>query len=155
MKNNLNKNDDLMPASFEERDALEKKRYKLAKKQDLFVILAILIVAAGLWIYSSLQGRGQVLYAEINYMNEVIDRVKLEAGQERVFSYPEDPDVVFKLNMDGSIQFDNSDCPDQICVDAGSIHRHDAFIACVPNGFLVSIQAEDSHHSHEEVDIVN
>lgn len=154
MKNNLNKNDDLMPETYEEREALEKKRYKLAKKQDLFIILAILLVAGSLWIYSALQGRGQTLYAEINYMNEIIDTVKLVPGEERTFSYPQDPDVVFRLNADGSIQFIESDCPDKICITAGAIHNHDAFVACVPNGFLVNVQAEDNH-SHEEVDIVN
>lgn len=155
MTDNLNKNDDLMPDTFEEREELERKRYKLAKKQDIFVILGILLLAVGLWVYAQLQGRGQTLVAEVFYMNEIIDTIELKTGQEESFTYPQNPEVVIRRMADASIRFERSDCPDQICVNAGTVHTHDAFIACVPNGFLISIQAVDDGHNNEEVDIVN
>lgn len=154
MSNNLNKNDHLLPSSFEEREALEKTRPKLAKKQDLFVILAIALLAIGIWIFAQIRGRGQALYAEIYYFNELIDTIELTPGDVRQFVYDEHPEITIQVNVNGSIEFLESDCPDQICVHAGSVHTAEAFVACVPNGFVLSVHAhEDS--IDEEVDIVN
>ncbi len=154
MSDYFNSSQEDLPDTFEEREALEKKRYKLAKKQDLFIILGILVIALAFWIFSLVQGRGEKLYARITYFDRELETIALTGAMERTFSYPEDPDVVFKVSKDGSIRIIESDCPDQICVDSGEIHRAGSFIACVPNGFLISIQA-DNGHINEEVDIVN
>jgi hypothetical protein len=39
----------------------------------------------------------------------------------------------------GHVLVTDSDCPDQVCVHTGSIHRPGAVIACVPNGVVVRI----------------
>lgn len=154
MSDNLNQHDDNLPSSFAEREALEKKRYKLANKHDVFIILAILLLAASFWVYSLLRDRGELLVAHIYYYDQELESVALNGAMERTFSYDVHPEMVFRVNKDESIQVVSSDCPDQICVNAGPIHRAESFIACVPNGFLVSIHAE-SGEINEEVDIVN
>ena len=154
MSEYMNQSNEDLPSSFEEREVLEKKRYKLAKKQDLFIILGILILALSFWIYSLAQGRGEKVYAQITYFNQELDQIVLTGAMERTFSYPEDPDMVFQVTKDGGIRVVSADCPDQICVNSGVIYRAGSFIACVPNGFLVSVRAETGQ-LNEEVDIVN
>ncbi len=143
-----------LPSSFREREALEKKRYKLAKKQDLIVIFLILLMALGFWIYAKFAGRGGSLAAHIYHFNEEVAVVELTQGSERTFVLDENPHMVFGLTADGGIRVVSADCPDQICVNSGVIYQAESFIACVPNGFLISIHAADTTGG-EEVDIVN
>lgn len=154
MPDNLKANDEMLPDSFEEREALEKKRYKLAKKQDVFIILGIIVMALGFWIYSQFSGGGQNLYVDVFYFNQRIDRISLTPNNEGTYTYDQHPAFVVQVNANGTVQVASSDCPDQICVNGGAIGNTESFLACVPNGFLISIHAEEDP-IQEEVDIVN
>lgn len=50
----------------------------------------------------------------------------------------------------GTVRVVSSPCPNQTCVQQGSVDRAGAFIACLPNGVLVTVEGGDK----EEVDAV-
>lgn len=132
---------------------------RFIKLSDALFVLALLILAGvSYWIYQA-SAAHDGLVADIYYQNNLLESVPLSAGQnEREFSYPENPAVVFVLSSDGSIAFKASDCPDQVCVHAGHLHTENAFAACLPNDFLVVLRQADSAPSRpaaEEVDLVN
>lgn len=116
---------------------------KMAKKKDLLIILALLILAGGIWFFFQWTNEGQVrpgAYGVIHYGQDLIKVVPLYTDQ--IFSVDSNPNVIFKV-QEGSIAFSKSDCPDQVCVHTGFIDRSYHFAACLPNLLLLTIREEE------------
>ncbi|MDD2484054.1 MAG: NusG domain II-containing protein [Eubacteriales bacterium] len=123
------------------------------KKTDLLIIATILIVSAlSFGIYQLFLG-GSAARAEIYYEGELVESIRLERGEEKEFSVPEAPSVVFHLWPDCTISFSQSDCPDQVCVHAGRIGTVGEFAACLPNKLVLKI-VSDGKDEKEAPDIV-
>lgn len=124
-----------------------------AKKSDVFIVLIILVISGIFWWgYQHFSAEKQVK-AEIYYYSDLVMTVDLQKNEERSFSLPEDEHVLFHLYKDGSIAFEASDCPDQICVHAGRIRTSGQFAACLPKGFVLKIVPE-GEHGEDDTDIV-
>ncbi|QIB70041.1 NusG domain II-containing protein [Aminipila butyrica] len=124
-----------------------------AKKTDVVIILIILVISGLSWwgyqhFLAEKPGK-----AEIYYYSKLVMTVDLDTGDERRFSPPEDEQVVFHLYKDGSIAFESSDCPDQVCVHAGRIKTAGQFAACLPKGFVMKV-VPAGEHSEGDADIV-
>jgi len=52
---------------------------------------------------------------------------------------------------EGHVDVTDSPCPNKTCVTSGEIHRHNQWIACLPNGILFRIEGAAEEES--EVDI--
>ena len=61
--------------------------------------------------------------------------------------------MVFHLYKDGSIAFEESDCPDRVCIHAGRLKTAGQFAACLPNGIVMKIVPE-KERSEGDADIV-
>ncbi|MFO7611599.1 MAG: NusG domain II-containing protein [Clostridia bacterium] len=116
---------------------------KFFKKSDILVIFAIIAASLLVWGAYRLLTRKDAPVAEIYYYSELVKTVELDTGEDLVFSIEEEPDVIFHLYPDGSIRFEKSDCPDQICVNTGRISSPGQFSACLPNGVTLKIVARD------------
>lgn len=128
-------------------------KIKFAKKTDAVIILIILAVAGIIWWgYQNLFAEKQVK-AEIYYYSDLVQTVDLQGNEERSFTLPQDEHVSFHLYKDGSIAFESSDCPDQVCVHAGRLKSSGQFAACLPNGFVLKI-VPVGEHSDDDADIV-
>lgn len=53
---------------------------------------------------------------------------------------------------DGKIRISKSDCPDQICVLQGNVHKSGETIVCLPNKFVIEIKGDNSEN---EIDTIN
>lgn len=125
---------------------------KFFKRTDIIIIVGILAVSGIGWgIYNSIFA-GEQVKAEIYYYSKLVKTVELNTGKEERFSLPEDENVVFHLYKDGSIAFEESDCPDHVCIHAGRLKREGQFAACLPNGFVMKIVPE--RESNQDVDLV-
>lgn len=94
---------------------------KFFKKTDLIVIFLIVIISMVSWIiYNSVFSK-KTAKAEIYYNNSLVKTVDLNTGTDKRFSIPENKNVVFHLYKDGFIQFEESHCPDKICIKTGKI----------------------------------
>ncbi|MBR0598738.1 NusG domain II-containing protein [Sinanaerobacter chloroacetimidivorans] len=125
---------------------------KFFKKTDLIIISVILAVSAAAWFayqHSFGQERAE---AEIYYYSELVETVALDQGIEKTFSIPQDEHVVFHLYADGTIRFEESDCPDKVCIHAGRLGTVGQYAACLPNGIILKIVPVNGHHE-EDVDI--
>jgi len=112
---------------------------KFFKKTDIIIIIGIIAVSAVSWyLYNDFFGKDRVK-AEIYYYSDLVETVDLSMGQDRTFSIPQDENVVFHLYEDGSIAFEESDCPDKICIQAGRLKTAGQFAACLPNGIVLKI----------------
>ncbi len=113
------------------------------KKTDLLIIAIIIIVSAvsfGLYRFFFAEVSTK---AEIYYRSKLVESVRLDSGKEKHFSVSEVPEVTFHLYTDGTISFEKSDCPDQVCVNAGRIGTVGQFAACLPNEIILKIVSDD------------
>jgi len=112
---------------------------KLFKRFDVIVILIILVFAIAFAFIYKLIYSDQSAIAEIYYNSELIETVDLDTGIEREFKIPQNEHGVFHLFKDGTICFEESDCPDQICIEAGKIGIVGEYAACLPNKIVMKI----------------
>lgn len=126
---------------------------KFFKKTDLIIIMIILVISLLSWIAYNYLYADKSAKAEIYYYSKLVDTIDLNAGIEKTFSIPQDKNVIFHLYKDGFIRFEESDCPDKVCIHAGKLHKVGQFAACLPNGIIVKI-VPDKKHSDDDIDII-
>lgn len=113
------------------------------RRTDLLVVgVLVLLAAGGMLAYRLLAGHGPA-EAQIYLGSELVETIPLGTGEERTFSAPGREGVVFHLYSDGSIAFEQSDCPDKVCVRAGRLHLPGQSAACLPNGLILKIVSLD------------
>lgn len=126
---------------------------KFIKKSDLVILSVVLVVCAVAWFsYQNLFGN-KAAKAEIYYDSQLVQTVDLTAGVDRRFSIAQNKNVVFHVFKDGSICFEESDCPDKICIKAGKLHTIGESAACLPNKIVMKIVAKDQR-SADDLDLV-
>ncbi|MDF2988089.1 MAG: hypothetical protein K0R50_3599 [Eubacterium sp.] len=126
---------------------------KFFKKSDLILVLAILIIGIlSMFIYKY-NFEHKPAKAEIYYKTQLIKTVELNKGIDKEFSIPQNENVVFHLEKDGSISFEHSDCPDKVCIKTGKLHSVGQSAACLPNEIFLKIVPQDSRNE-DDVDMV-
>jgi hypothetical protein len=126
---------------------------KFYKKTDLLVIGSMLVVCLGIWGIYQVVFTGKQVKAEIYYGSELVQTVDLSTGEERRFTVPQNEHVVFHLYNDGSICFESSNCPDQICVHSGRISKVGESAACLPNQLILKIVPRNGYDT-SDADII-
>ena len=126
---------------------------KFIKKTDIIIILIILAISLLSWITYNLVFADQSAKAEIYYYSELVETIDLDSGIDRIFSIPQDENVIFHIYKDGNISFEESDCPDKVCINAGKLNTVGQFAACLPNGIIIKI-VPGKLHSDDDVDII-
>lgn len=110
------------------------------QKKDLLVI-GILLCAALLWLVCRTRKTpDSARAAQIQVNGEVVAVLPLD--EDTVYQVPECPAVLLEVRA-GSCAFIHSDCPDQVCVQAGSQSVPGASAACLPNRVVLRIIGED------------
>lgn len=112
---------------------------KFIKKKDI-IIITIILIAAGIFyfVYNMMSYKGDAK-AEIYYESELIMTVMLNEKEDRAFTLPQNEHVVFHLYEDGSIRFEESDCPDKVCINSGKLKHIGSSAACLPNKVILKI----------------
>lgn len=128
---------------------------------DFLVIGLILVLGFSLWINLVSGFSSDFGAAEVVVRGEVIAKYNLET-MEKEFQSDKIADYLNKFDEEitgdritlhmtssgidfdiilenGKIRFHESNCPDQVCVNTGFIHRSGEIAACVPAGVLVRV----------------
>ena len=81
-------------------------------------------------------------------------QVIIESG-ENIWYYQLDKDKEIKIEgilgestikiEDGLVFFENSPCPNKLCVNSSAISKNGDWIACLPNGVFARIEGEDEN----------
>ena len=119
---------------------------RFLRRTDLFVPAGRRALAVGgglVWQSTSEAATRQGgAVAEIYYESKLVMTVDLAEHIDRRFSIPQKPNVVFHEYADGSIRFEESDCPDKVCIHAGRLRTVGQFAACLPNAVTMKIEAK-------------
>ena len=126
---------------------------KFIKKADLIILSVIMILCTGGWLaYQHFFGN-QAAKAEIYYKSQLVETVDLTAGVDKRFSIPQNKNVIFHVYSDGSIRFEESDCPDKICIRSGKLRTVGESAACLPNEIILKIVPKNGRSSGD-VDMI-
>lgn len=110
---------------------------RLLKKADILIIL-VLILAAGLfWIWKNSDG-GE-LRAVISVDGKTVQTVDLDKTEEPVIIRPETGFNIVIVAENGTIRFENSDCPDKLCVQKGKLYRKGDTAVCLPAKTVITV----------------
>lgn len=112
---------------------------KFIKKKDFIIIAVILLFACAFYFMYNMYFNKTEAKAEIYYESELVMTVMLNENTDRVFRLPQNEHVVFHLYEDGSIRFEESDCPDKVCINTGRLSHIGSSAACLPNKVILKI----------------
>ncbi|QAT49276.1 NusG domain II-containing protein [Caproiciproducens sp. NJN-50] len=116
---------------------------KFIKKTDFIILLVLLVVCSSGWLFYQKEYGSKAAVAEIYYESELVETVDLTKGIDRRFSIPQNKHVIFHQYGDGSICFEESNCPDKICIKSGRLKTVGQSAACLPNRIVLKIVARD------------
>ncbi|WP_411678280.1 NusG domain II-containing protein [Caproicibacter sp.] len=122
---------------------------KFIKKTDFFILLAVLVLCAGGWLFYQQKYGTTAAVAEIYYKSKLVETVDLTKGVDRRFSIPQNKNVVFHQFSDGSICFEESNCPDKICIKAGRLRTVGQSAACLPNQIILKIVPKNGRNAND------
>lgn len=105
------------------------------RKNDIFLLVGILICAAGLYFYQSKKDAESNAQLVIKVKGEIIKTCSMEENQD--FWLPGKTNQVSV--HDGKVSMKEADCPDQICVNHIPIYRNHESIICLPNQVVLEI----------------
>lgn len=122
---------------------------KFFKKTDLIVIIILLIISATVYITYNYLAQDEEAKAEIYLGSKLMKTVNLSTGENYSFAIPGKENVVFHIYQDGAIAFEESDCPDQICVHSGKLHIVGQSAACLPNALILKIVSKNGYNNKQ------
>lgn len=101
---------------------------------DIIAIIVIILVAAGLIVYSLYRPQGKA--------------VMVSHGGE-AFYYPMDKDDLILVGgveiliKDGTVKVKSSECSDKYCIHQGTISKVNEIIVCMPQDVIIKITGDD------------
>lgn len=123
-----------------------KKRGSFAlQKRDWVVIGALLLLAAGCWLFYRFTYRPpqEQNLAVIMIDGKEVMRLNLLEETDRIFSLEEDYGIPVSFQIeDHRIRFVQVTCPDHICENAGYLSMEGQSAVCMPNRTSLNIYGE-------------
>lgn len=129
---------------------------KFAKKKDIIIIILILLFSLALYLVYDVYNKKnstKEAKAEIYYESELIATIPLNEKVDKTFSLPQNEHVVFHLYEDGSIRFEESDCPDKVCINTGKLKHIGSTAACLPNKLILKVVSANNTDDND-VDMI-
>lgn len=109
---------------------------KLITKTDIFIISFIILLIVGFFVFRSFSDKN--VTAEIYYDGEIIETVNLSEREEKKILTGRNSSVVIAAK-DGKIYFEESPCPDKVCVKSGELSENGDFASCLPEKVVIKV----------------
>lgn len=108
-------------------------------RNDIILLLVILLLAGALFLYQRLGGNGQSSCAEIRQDGTLIGTYELTEAQ----TIPVRCEGGYNLIQiaEGQVSVTDADCPDQLCRKQRSISRDGESIICLPHKLVICIRS--------------
>ena len=111
-------------------------------KNDILLILAVLLLAGGVWLYRSLT-REEGARVEVTVDGRLLASLPLDADTSLQIGEGEHSNTLVIEN--GGAYVSQASCPDHVCIHRGVIRYDGETIVCLPNKLVVTVvNGEDS-----------
>ncbi len=105
-------------------------------KNDILLILAVLVLAGGFWLYTSF-GRSVGAEVIVSVGGEELYRLPLNEDTRMTIAEGDKYNI---LVIDrGEAWMEDASCPDHVCVNSGKVSLEGQTIVCLPNKTVISI----------------
>lgn len=108
------------------------------KKRDIILIAAVLILAGGIWLITSVFFNDAGGQLRITVNNEIYGTYDLKQDQEIPIGTTNT--CIIK---DGKVTMIQADCPDHICMHSAAIDKDGGTIVCMPNRVFLEIVGQE------------
>ena len=115
---------------------------KIIRKADLILFVILLLLGAGLSVFSYAAGRDAAGSVVITVAGEVYGTYDLATDREIVIERDGHTNKVI-INQ-GRVQMESASCHNQLCVNQGEIDRAGEAIICLPNRVVVRITGKEA-----------
>ena len=107
--------------------------------KNLIFALVVLVLAAALYfgVRAARSGKGGGLQAVVDFGDGITEVLPLDKDYD--YLYDVGSYVVHLQVKDGTISFQDSQCPDHVCEQFGQLSEEGAWAACVPAGVYVQL----------------
>ena len=107
--------------------------------KNLIFAAVILVLAAALYfgVRAAHSGKGGGLQAVVDFGDGITEVLPLDKDYD--YLYDVGSYVVHLQVKDGTISFQDSQCPDHVCEQFGQLSEEGAWAACVPAGVYVQL----------------
>ena len=108
-------------------------------RKNLIFALVVLVLAAALYfgVRAAHSGKGGGLQAVVDFGGGITETLPLDKDYD--YLYDVGSYVVHLQVKDGTISFQDSQCPDHVCEQFGQLSEEGAWAACVPAGVYVKL----------------
>ena len=113
-------------------------------RNDLILILSLLVVAAVALILTTVLSKRENLTAKIIVKNEVVEVIDLSQKEERDYIIDGINGKLKVHTHNGGIAVTESNCPHQDCVNMGYVYQTNRPIICVYNEVYIVIEGASS-----------
>lgn len=114
------------------------------KRNDWFLILGIIIIAACVWLIRSFVMGGDLGGSvEVRIDGELYGTYSLSEDRTEKFEYGDGSYNVMVIK-DGKVSVTEADCPDKHCINKGKIYRENETIICLPHKLVIKIIESDN-----------
>lgn len=112
------------------------KRFYKAHKNDLLLVLALLLLAGGVWLYTLLTRRGGGA-VEVAVDGTVAEVLPLSVDGSYTWTGAAGTNTLVIEN--GAAYMGSADCPDKLCVRRGPVRYAGEIIVCLPHKLTVTV----------------
>lgn len=105
---------------------------------DFIVIILIAVVTIAMFVFGAPKKAGDTVVAQITVDGDVVEEINLDDIIDEKEILLLNGEVMI-LAQKGKIRFEESDCPNHVCVNTGWIDAPGQVSACLPNKVLVKL----------------
>ncbi|WP_425804467.1 NusG domain II-containing protein [Desulfitobacterium sp. Sab5] len=114
----------------------------MKKKGDLILIgiIFMVVVFSFIGIYFWQKANSNKLVAVISQDNKVVERIDLnKVEQPRIIKLSGNYHNSIRVEK-GRIRYEDSDCPNLVCVNTGWLTKYGDLAVCLPNKMIIDIE---------------
>lgn len=105
-------------------------------KNDILLIAGVLVLALGVWIFTSLTREAG---AEVVLSIDGEEVMRLPLGEDRELVIGEGEHTNTLVIENGEAWVSAASCPDHVCINQGRVSLDGQTIVCLPNKLVVSV----------------
>ena len=120
-------------------------------KNDLLLILAVLLLAGGVWTALRLSRRAG---GSVRVTVDGVEVASLPLDRDQSFVWEGEAGKNTLVIENGAAHMEFADCPDGLCIRQGEVRRIGESIICLPHRFVAAVNEGADDQSKNAVDAV-